>query len=896
MRVLKTVRLRFRSLFRRTVVEEEFDAELRDHLARQIERHLTAGMSPSAARAAALRDFGNVGLIQEQVRDTRRIRWVEDLGRDLVYALRSMRRAPGHTAVIVLSLAAAIGANTATFSLVNTLLLRGLPVENPGQLLELGFERPGGQGNFSYALYERVFDQSRTFSQVLAISSPVIRAADGSDTPPLGRYVSGNFFQTLGLRPALGRLLTPEDDRLHEQGALVTVIGYGLWQRQFGGDATVLGKTLMIGTGPFGASTQQYTIVGVLPRRFQGLTVGRSDDFYLPMTTNARGGRGSLIGSAAAGWLKVVGRLRPGMSRDAARAELDVVYARYVDDAAPFSGETLTRQRRAQRVSVESARVGLSGPQREFGRPLMLLMGAVGLVLLVACTNVVNLLLARGVARRGEIAVRLAVGAPRGRLVRQLLTEFAVAGLLGGGVGLAFAMWGTPQIAELMANEDPSVAYEVAPDGTVLLFTAVAALGAALTAGLLPALRMSRASAPSLRHDGAAGRRGGGVARMTGGLIAAQVALSVLLLSGALLLVATLRNFTTGDFGFDREGVVAMRLEPASAAPDGERRLAYYREALQRARSLPGVRNAALSSGMPVISAGVDTSFAVEGQPRDPDALVFVNDVTDGYFATTGTRLLSGRDFGPVDTPGSPAVAIVNEALAKRYLGDRSPMGQRLDAGIRGVVEIVGVAATTKYESLRENDSPILYVHALQRGNRFGLNLVVKTQGDPMRVGRSVRQAILDFAPIRVGPVTSLAASIDRTLVRERLIARVLGVFALLATVLAGAGLYGVLAYSITRRTTEIGVRLALGAPRRTVLWSVLGESTKLVAVGVAIGLPATLALTRLLTSVLYGVSPTDGGVLAGVVLSLFVVALASGAIPAWRAARVNPLVALRYE
>jgi putative ABC transport system permease protein len=895
MRALKTVRLRLRSLFRRRRVEEELDEELRDHLERHIDMYIAAGMSRPDARAAAMRAFGNVAMFREQVQDAHRVRWIDDLGRDVVYALRSIRRTPAHTAVTVLSLALAIGANTATFSLVNTLLLRGLPVEDAGQLVELGFERPAGLGNFSYPLYQRVRNENHTFQQLLAMSSPVVRAPDGTDVPPVGRYVSGNFFEALRLRPEIGRLLTPDDDRIDQQGSLVAVIGYGLWQRRFGRDPGVLGQTLNAGSGPFEAATRGYTIVGVLPRTFQGLTVGRPDDFFLPITTNARLGPRSLLGSPGAGWLKVVGRLRPDQSRDTVRAEVEVLYARFVDNLSAMATEAQLRQRRAQRVAVESARTGLSGPQREFGRPLLLLMGAVGLVLLVACANIVNLLLARGMTRRSEMAVRLAIGASRGRLVRQLLAESAVVGLLGGSLGLALAMWGTSGIATLMANEDPAVAYDVAPDGMVLLFTTVVSLGAALVAGLLPAVRLSRAKVPSLRGETPAGDAGGSVTAWTRSLIAAQVALSVLLLAGALLLVATLRHYRTGDFGFDREGVVTMRIGPG-AGFTGERLVTYYRGALQWVRSQPGVRDATLSLGMPVISAGIDTRFRVEGRPRDPDALVFVNEVTDGYFATTGTRLLAGRDFGSQDGPGSPAVAIVNDAFARRYLQGRNVIGQRVDVGVRGVVEIVGVATTTKYESLREDDSPIIYVHALQRADLGALNLVVKTQGDPRRTGLPIREALNALGPARVGPVSVLASEIDRTLVRERLIARVLGAFALLALLLSGAGLYGVLAYSITRRTAEIGVRLALGATRGAVLWPVLTESMKLVTAGIAIGVPAALAQTQVLNSLLYGVSPRDFRVMGGVVLLLFVVALVAAAIPAWRASRVDPLVALRSE
>jgi putative ABC transport system permease protein len=897
MRLLKIVRLRLRSVFRGRRVEHELADELRDHLERQIEGHVAAGLSREAARAAARREFGNVALVEEQCRDTRRVTWLEDLVRDVAYAVRSMRRTPGHTAVAALSLALGIGANTATFSLVNALLLRSLPVAEPQALVELGTERPDGPGNLSYPLYERVRDQNSTFSSVAAVSAPVFRADDdGSDEPPLGRYVSGNFFEALGVRPALGRLLARDDDRLDSpNGAAVTVISDGLWKRKFGGDPGVVGRTLTIGGRPSRAGIS-FTIVGVLPQQFQGVTVGRFDDFYLPLASEPGVNSRSLRNSPNAGWLKVLARLKPGITRAAAKADIDVIASRPIDDGARSSSEA-ARQRQARRMTVESARTGLSGPRREFGRAVLLLMGAVALVLVVACANVINLLLARGVARRGEIGVRLAIGASPGRLVRQFLAESAVLGLIGGGVGLGFAVWGTPPIARLMANDDPAIVYDVAPDATVLMFTLLVSLVAALAAGLVPALRVSRTRVPSLREDASARHAGAGLSIWSQGLIAFQVALSLLLLAGALLLVTTLRNFRTGDFGFDREGIVSMSLETGRAGYTGERRLAYFRAVLERARNTPGVLGAALSLGVPAIGAGVNTSFGVEGQPRDPEAMAFINDVTQGYFEVTGTKLLRGRDFGPQDGAGSTRVAIINETIARRYFGTGNPIGQRVRAGIRGgVLEIVGVVATAKYESLTEADSPIVYVHALQSADEGALSLVVRTAGDPLATGLLVRRSVQELAPVRVAPPVTLSSQIDRALVEERLIARVLGAFAILAVVLAAAGLYGVLAYSTTRRTAEIGIRMALGATRGAVLWPIVAESGKLAAVGIAIGIPAALALTRLLSNLLYGVTPTDARVLGAVVLCLLVVALSAALVPAWRASRVNPLVALRYE
>jgi predicted permease len=894
MRTLKTVRLRLRSLLRGSRVEQELDEELRDHLEREIERRVASGQPADDARAAARRAFGNVPLVQEQVRDTRGLGWLEDLQRDVVYALRSIRRTPGFAAVAVLSLAVSIGANTTIFSLVNALLLRQLPVESPHELMEVGRETPFGAGSFPHAVYERMRDQHTTFSGVLTVSSPVIRAEDdGSDRPPRGRYVSGNFFDLLGVQPRLGRLLTPGDDR---RDSTSVVIGYGLWQRKFGGDQGVIGQTLAIASPLPLRAAARFTIVGVLPPEFEGLTVGLSDDFFIPIASEPRLSPRSLTENQYAGWLKIVGRLKPGVSRDAAEAEAAVIYARFIADAAARADEAETRRRRGERVTVEPAGAGLSGPRREYGRPVLLLMGAVGLVLLVACANLVNLLLARGLARRGEIGVRLAIGAARGRLIRQLLAESAVLGLFGGALGLAIAMWGTPGIATLMANEDPAIAYDVAPDAMVLLFTAALSLGCALVAGLIPALRVSRNRVPSLRDDAGAQSQGGAATLWSRGLIAVQVALSLLLLAGALLLIETIRNFRSSDAGFDRRGIVTMRLDPGRAGYTGDRREAYLREVLSRARATAGVRHAAISLGMPVISGGVNSSFVADGQPLDPDALVNINDVTEGYFAATGTRLLRGRDFGPQDTAASAPVAIVNEAAARRHFGDRDPIGHRVRIGIRGVVDIVGVVETTPYESLRDVNSPIAYVHAFQSLNPGALNLTMKTDGDPLAVAETVRRALQDVAAIPVGQPITLAAQIDRTIVKERLIARVLGAFAFVALVLAAVGLYGVLAYAVTRRRSEIGVRLALGATRGRVLRPVLAESARLVALGVAVGIPAALLLTRVLSNVLYGVTPTDGTVLGGVVLLLCAVAIAAAAVPAWRASRVDPLIALRSE
>jgi predicted permease len=894
MRMIRTIRLRLRSLFHSRRVDQDLDAELRDHLERQIELHRAAGLTATDARAAALREFGNIGLIQEQCRDMRRMDLIEDAFRDLRYALRSMRRAPGYTGVAALSLALAIGANTTIFSLVNVLMLRDLPVVNPHELVELGPLTPNGIGNFSYPMYERVRDQNTVFGGVLTVSSTTVRATTGdAERQATGRFVSGTFFQMLGISAVVGRLLSPEDDRFDAaEGSAVTAIGYGLWQREFGGDPRIVGKTLRIDTIPF-------TIIGVLPRTFDGLTVGRPDDFFIPIASEPRLRRDSWLSKHTFGWLKIVGRLKPGTSHQAATANLQVIARRYVQDTDAFSSDTDEQRRtRADLLTATSARAGLSAPRREFSKPVLVLMGAVSLVLLIACANIVNLLMSRGLARRREIALRLAIGASRGRLIRQLLTESAALGLIGGALGLALAMWGTRVVAAFIADGDPAISFPIAPDHRVLAFTGVISLASAFVAGLGPALRAAGTNVtPGMRDDGHMLNVSRTATLWTRVLIAGQVALSLLLLTGASLLLTSLRNLRTFDAGFDRNHVLLVGLAPERTNLPADRRREYYREVLERARNTPGVRGAGLSLLTPISGGAWDLSFSVEGQTRERGAIAYVNEVSDGYFGAMGTTLLLGRDFVPQDGPDSTPVAVINDALSRRYFSNASPIGQRVRLGRQGPLEIVGVVANAKYLSLREEDHPTVYTHVLQKRNIGGLTLAVRTPGDPLTLAPAIRRAIQSIAA--TVPVTrgaTLSAQIDRSLVRERLMTRILSGFAGLALLLAAVGLYGVLGYAVTRRTNEIGIRLALGAARSTVLWSVLRESWALVAIGVALGVPAALALTRLLSSLLYGVTPTDPWVLGGVIACLFAVALAAAAQPAWRAVRVDPLVALRYE
>ena len=522
-------------------------------------------------------------------------------------------------------------------------------------------------------------------------------------------------------------------------------------------------------------------------------------------------------------------------------------------------------------------------------------MTAVTLVLLIACTNVVNLLLARGVGRAREMALRLAIGASRRRLVRQMLTEATLLGLAGAAAGFALARVGTPLLLALVSDGPSPVDLRIAPDRRIILFTLATAIASSLLAGVLPALRTARAEiTPDFEASPRTLSKGRGSTRWSRALIAVQVAVSLLLLVGASLVLASLRNMRTFDAGFNREHVLLMALNPEKAGYTGERFAQYFRDVLERVRTIPGVRAAGVSMITPISGGGIDLSLSVEGRQGEPPVTVYVNRISEGFLDAMGTPIRRGRDFVAQDGRGLP-VAIVNEALAQRFFRSQDPIGQRVTLGSQPGIEIVGVAANAKYVTLREPDMPTIYVYAPDDRDQIGLQLTVGTFGDPLQTAPVIRSEVLSVGPaVRVPPARTLIDQIDRSLVTERLIGRLLGAFALIALLLAAVGLYGVLGYAVARRTGEIGLRLALGATPRIVLGEVLRESALVTAVGAAIGVAASLLLSDAVASLLFHVEPSDPRILAVCVTSLFVVAMLAAALPAWRASRVDPLAALR--
>jgi predicted permease len=882
-------RLRFR--------ERDLERELRSDLELEAAERQEGGVPADEARYAARRAFGNTTLVQEQVRATWGWTWCERLIEDLRYGARTLRKSPVFTAVAVLSLALGIGANSAIFTLIDAVMLRSLPVAEPGQLVEIEKFYDNQKGGFSYPLYQELRDRNQVFGGLLTASKTPLRLSDEPEgAGAQGQYVSGNFFQVLGVRAWLGRTIVPEDDRLSQGGGNpVVVIGYSLWQRRFGGDAAAVGKTLPVEGRPF-------TVVGVLPPGFYGMQVGRTLDFAIPIAREAQIRPQSWLGESDYNWLSVAGRLQPGVSRTRARADLAVVFHQFLLAHAGGGSDPHERELAlSQRLEVSPAANGLSAPRDAFSHPLLILMAAVALVLLIACANLANLLLDRASARRREMAVRLAIGAGRGRLVRQLLTESLLLSALGGLLGLFLAWWGSAFLVSMMANGGTPLRLDLHLDARVLAFTFSVSVLTGMLFGVAPAFRSTRVDVgPALKEGGRAVGRDASRAWLGKALVMAQVALSLMLLAGAGLFMGTLRNLHTMDAGFERAGILLSTIEPGTAGYHGPALANFYRALLLRVRQVPGVRACGLSLITPIAGGGVDLPAKVEGYAPAPheDNTVYVNRVSPGYFAAFGTPLLAGRDFDWHDRPESPPVALINESMARYYFHNASPLGRWVALGGGEPARIVGVVKDARYVSLREPIHRTVYVNAFQMAEMDqGLEFAVRTAANPLQLPAAIRREVRAIGGnVPVKNETTFDRQIDQSLMQERLMATLSSFFGALALLLAAIGTYGVLAYAVGRRTNEIGIRMALGASGGSVLWMILRETVGLVLGGIAVGLPLTLAVTRLTGKLLFGLTPADPLTLALAMFAMVVTAAGASYLPARRAARVDPMVALRYE
>jgi predicted permease len=823
-----------------------------------------------------------------------------------------MRKSKAFTAVAVLSLALGIGANTTIFSLVNATLLRQLPVADPAGLVYVYSGTAGDPfSRLSYPDFADMRDQNQVFEGLAAFGgiSASLNAADETDTVG-GAIVTGNYFDVLGVRAALGRTITPDDD--HTPGAHpVVVLGHGLWQRRFGGDPGIINRQITL-------NGQQFTVIGVAPAEFGGAEKGTTRDLYVPMMMQPlmrppRAGYSGemnpdLLGVRRNRWLLGIGRLKSGVSVEGAQTAMSVI-AKQQETAYPD-----TNAKRI--VALSPLTAGDPTTRGSLVSVAGLLAAVVGLVLLIACANVANLLLARAAARRKEVALRLALGASRGRLVQQLLTESVLLALAGGVVGLALAWW---TVDLLKATEPPPGLIPIAPDFAldwrVMAFTLGLSVLTGIIFGLAPALRASRPDLlPALKDESSAPDYKGRMFNLRNGLVVAQVALSLLLLVGSGLFLRSLWKAQAIEPGFAADKILTVPLNINLLRYTKAQGREYYRQAVERVESLPGVESASLARVVALSGGGSIRGLLIEGRATQEnimrsesgggmtvpssDSVVSANVVSQSYLKTMGIPLMRGRDFAASDTEGRPNVVIVNEAFERRHFEGQDALGRRISFGQASGpwFEIVGVARDSKYTTLGEAPTAHVYV-PLAQNHETGMTMHVRAAGDPAGIAASVRrelQTIDRNVPVASArPMTELLSS---SLYGARMGAVLLGAFGLLALLLAGVGLYGVMSYTVARRTREIGIRMALGARSGDVLGMVMREALALVAAGVALGLVASFALTRLLASFLYGVGTTDAATFAGVPLVLAAVALVAGYLPARRAMKVDPMVALRYE
>ncbi len=841
----------------------------------------------------------------------------ENVMQDVRYAFRMFGQNPGFMLVAVLSLALGIGANTAIFSLIDAVMLKMLPVKNPQQLVMLSDPSSSGvstgtqSGNrslYSYGEFVGLRSRNQIFSGMFAAQSnhdrQNVNIAGGAPEEVSTELVSGDYFSTLGVNALMGRTFTVSDEKAPGSDPYA-VISYDFWKKRFGQDSRVLGKTIQI-------HKTFFTIIGVAPPGFFGDTVGEGADVWLPMMMEPQvnPGRDWLHDDPShverVMWLQVAGRLKPGVTQKRAEASLNVVFQQILRDGAGSSpsAERL-RSFSQEKIQAHPGDKGASSLREQFSEPLMVLMTVVGLVLLIACANVANLLLARATARQKEIGIRLALGARKSRLVRQLLTESVMLALLGGALGVAFAYWGSRLLLQVVSQGPQPIPLDVHPDARILAFTAAVSILTGLLFGLAPALRATGVDVNSTLKESSRGVIGGrGRLGLGKALVISQVAISLLLLIGAGLFVRTLRNLETVDLGYPRDHLLIVGVDPTSAGYKGVQLGPVYHRILERFQTIPGVRAVTLSqNGLFSGSEGGDR-IAVEGYKpvKEGDGHARFDQVGPDYFLTIGIPMLLGRGIEPRDTENSPYVCVINETMAKFFFGHSSPIGKHvtdLFPDTRITFEIVGVSKDDRDHGLRGEIQRRFYTpffHALG-GIPPDANFELRTFADPKSVIAAARKQVQQVDPsLPVNSVTTLDENLSRNLTQERLIAQLSAFFGLLALLLAAVGLYGVLSYAIARRTNEIGIRMALGASRAQVAGMILRETLTLVVIGTVIGVPVAIGASRLVTSRLYGLKGADPVTLIVAVLVLAIVAAAAAYVPARRASKVDPLVALRYE
>ena len=853
-----------------------------------------ADMREELESLAAIAQPGELGNLTRAAEDARSVwtwMWFEELCRDIRYALRSMRQNPGFSATAVLSLALGIGANTAIFSLIDALMLRWLPVPNPQELVQVKMRPPHGaqplEDTFSYAITNALAERTDIFRGVCGFSGAAFDVGSkGSVSRVPGAWVTGQCYETFGLHPVMGRLLEASDDR--PAAPLVAVISYSYWQRQFASDAGVIGRPILLNGIPV-------SIVGISPRGFTGATVGNVTEITVAASALAQREPGAAdLLQPGNFWLRILARPRKGPPR--AITQLAVVWPQIGDGLIPAGWPAPARKEILDsRFALVPGGTGYPYLRERFGKPLFVLMAVSGLVLLIACANVASLLLARATARRREIAVRLAIGAGRGRIIRQLLTESTLLSSIGAAVGIGLAWLTSRFLVSTLSSGESGVVIDLVPNWHILGFASAAAIANGIVFGLAPALRTTAIghSAPLQESGRVAGSR----SRLLSALVSAQVALSLTLLIGAGLFLRTLRNLVNIDPGFKREGILLVDLDGAREGYRDARLTAFYRDLQERVRRIPGVQSASISSHTPLSGALWTEAVAPNGQllPQRDNALFIA--AGPRFFATMRTPVVAGREFDSRDE-GNPNVAIVNQAFAAQYFPGRNPLGQYVLATVTkppAELQIVGVVKNTLSTGLRDVPRPIVYVSYFQKPRNYSA-LEIRVAGSLSQVASAVAkglQASFPNTPLEVRPLDN---QVRGTLLQERLMAKLAGGFGGLGLLLACVGLYGLLAYSVAAGTKEIGVRMALGARQLSVLWTVMRRAIGLVVSGIALGLPLAWLLSRRVQTMLFGLRATDFSTIGTAILLLAAAGLVAAFLPARRAATVDPMTALRHD
>ncbi len=920
MNLLTRLRSWLKWMVKRERLETDLDAEVRFHLDSYAADLVRSGVPQAEAMRRARIEFGGIESHKDAVRASMGLRWWDDLWNDLQYGARVLRKSPGFTSIAVVSLALAIGANTSIFSLANQVLYARLGVSHPEQLRLLtvvtnghsavhsswGSVAPVAGGGrrveqFTYPIYQQLRRENHALDDIFGFKESIQANAtiEGSAQAVRLELISGNLYEQMGVRPALGRPILPSDDQTPGAGAVAT-ISEGFWERAFGKSPDAVGKVITVNMTPV-------TVIGVNPRAFTGaMSVQSSPDIFMPLSMiplvkGELGQSGPLLSSPNLWWVQLMAREKPGVSLEQAQAALNVALS-----AAIHATMTVAKDETMPRLELEDGSRGLNFVGQQFAQPMYVLMAAVGFVLLIACANIANLMLARSSARQREMSVRLALGAGRGRILRQVLTESLMLAAIGGAVGLLLGYLARTALPKLFLNAWESDSIQVPFDWKVFSFTAGVTLATGVLFGIAPAWSATRAEIGTAIKDGgkAATKQRKGWSGRT--IVSFQIALSTLLVVGASLFLRTLINLNAVDVGFRADGLLLFDVNPPSKQYPAPKDVALHARIEQALREVPGVEGVTLTDIPLVADSQGQSGFNVEGAPeakeREAGASAMVATVGQDFLSVMGIPMVTGRSFTAQDAESPQRLSIINQALERKYFPNQNPIGRRftMDNATtknRRWFEIIGVSADTRYSNLQEEPPPLHFDLYRQSKEIGGVTYIVRTRLKPEAIVPSLQAVVRDIdRDLPLMDVRTQQQQIDATIVQQRVFASLTAAFGILALALACVGIYGIMAYTVSQRTNEIGIRLALGAERRQVRGMVLKEAGWLAAAGVVVGVAAALGLGRLLKSMLYGLQPSDPASLAGAAVLLLGVALLAGWIPAMRASRVEPMEALRHE